>query len=171
LKSTYQLCSVNFHSLLRELVGHCEQISRDFDRIFESHAVVVCHTAHKALTYAQLPCHRLEPLLCDAYFDCLDFGTFQICWNRFGKLCLYLCIPCRVRVCVYSIPKVDEGVVDDFVQCYEEFESHSDRSIGRHFIQRWWMYGWIKGHWAVLVQCVCSVYLSAMSTCYVSVCR
>jgi hypothetical protein len=56
---------------------------------------------------------------------------------------------------LHSIPKVDECVVDVFVQGDEKFESNSNASIGRYFAQRRWVYSRVKRNWAMLVQCIC----------------
>jgi len=94
---------------------HSEQVPRDVDGIFEGHAIIVIDTTHKTLAYAQLPGYRLEPLLCDANFDCLGFCAFQISRYCFRELCLHLCEPSRIGMRVNLIPKVDKSVIDDSV--------------------------------------------------------
>jgi hypothetical protein len=47
--ATYQLCAMDLHCLLRELVGHGQQVSRNFDGVLECHAIIVGDTADKAL--------------------------------------------------------------------------------------------------------------------------
>ena len=100
-----------FHTLLRELGGHGEEISRDIDRVFESQAWVVTLRAQIAILHAHLPHHGPQPLLAGPQVRRLVLGGVEVGGEGIVELLLQRCEVRWGAVGSRFVPQGYEGLV------------------------------------------------------------
>lgn len=110
-EGTYEANPVYFHTLLRELGGHGEEISRDIDRVFESQAWVVTLRAQIAILHAHLPHHGPQPLLAGPQVRRLVLGGVEVGGEGIVELLLQRCEVRWGAVGSRFVPQGYEGLV------------------------------------------------------------
>ena len=79
---------MDFHTLVRELGCHGEQISRDVNGIIECQCRVVTSIAEITVLHAHLPHHCPQPLLARSEISSLIVRRVEVCRKGVSELLL-----------------------------------------------------------------------------------